>query len=225
MTDNERPEPTGAVQHRRPWRIVLAGAALALLVAGGLLLAVGLGEQQPAPPRLAAPSSTSVSEPPTPAASAAASPAVLPASVPVRLTIPAIGVSTSLEHLGLGTGQVLQPPKDPGKAGWFRLGPTPGARGPAVLAGHVTWNQRKAVFFRLAELKPGQGIEVSRQDGRTARFTVTKVAQYVKTDFPSIDVYRNLDYAGLRLITCGGAYSTAHHRYSDNVVVYARLSS
>lgn len=45
MTDNERPEPTRAVQTRRRKRIVLAGAILALLVGGGLLLAIGLGEQ------------------------------------------------------------------------------------------------------------------------------------------------------------------------------------
>lgn len=225
MTDNERPEPTRAVQTRRRKRIVLAGAILALLVGGGLLLAIGLGEQQPAPPRAVPSSSAPAPDSPPSATSSAPSAEAMPASVPTHLTIPAIGVSTSLERLDLGAGRVMQPPKDPDKAGWYRKGPTPGTRGPAVLAGHVTWNQRKAVFFRLAELKPGQDIQVARADGRTARFTVTRVAQYPKASFPSIEVYHNLDYAGLRLITCGGAYSGSRHSYSDNVVVYARLAS
>jgi hypothetical protein len=81
------------------------------------------------------------------------------------------------------------------------------------------------VFFRLAELKPGARIEVLRKDGKSAVFTVTKTAQYPKDRFPSIDVYRNLDHAGLRLITCAGDHLPADRRYADNVVVYARLST
>ena len=45
----------------------------------------------------------------------------------------------------------MEVPADPANAGWYELGPSPGALGPAVVAGHVTWNQAPAVFFRLAE--------------------------------------------------------------------------
>jgi phosphodiesterase/alkaline phosphatase D-like protein len=94
-----------------------------------------------------------------------------------------------------------------------------------VIAGHVTWNGARSVFFRLAELRPGARIKVLRADGTTAVFTVTSTAQYPKDRFPSIDVYRNLDHAGLRLVTCAGDYSPEDRRYADNIVVYARLST
>ncbi|MFE6029200.1 class F sortase [Streptomyces niveus] len=38
------------------------------------------------------------------------------------------------------------------------------------------------------------------------------------------EVHRNLDHAGLRLITCGGDFSEADRRYADSVVVYATLT-
>ncbi|WP_239091494.1 class F sortase [Streptomyces sp. SID14478] len=143
------------------------------------------------------------------------------ASAPTRLSIPAIGVNTSLERLGLDKSRAMETPKNPAKAGWFTPGPTPGAKGPAVIAGHVTWNQTKSVFFNLARLRHGDHIAVQRNDGSTARFTVTRTEQYAKDHFPSIEVYRNIDYAGLRLITCAGTYRD--HHYADNVVVYATL--
>jgi len=97
--------------------------------------------------------------------------------------------------------------------------------GPAVIAGHVTWNQQPAVFFRLAELRRGDVVEVVRDDDRVARFRVTAVATYPKARFATNAVFGGIDYAGLRLITCGGDFDRSAHRYRDNVVVFARLAS
>ncbi len=118
----------------------------------------------------------------------------------------------------------METPKDPAKAGWYRPGTSPGAIGPSVIAGHVTRDGVPAVFFELTELDPRDRIDVRRADGRTAEFTVDRIAVYPKNEFPTAEVYRNLDHAGLRLITCGGDYSQAGRRYADNVVVYARLT-
>ena len=118
----------------------------------------------------------------------------------------------------------METPKDPAKAGWYRPGTTPGAIGPSVIAGHVTWDRVPAVFFKLTELDPGDRIDVRRADGTTAVFTVDRTATYPKDDFPTVEVYRNLDHAGLRLITCGGDFSEKDSRYADNVVVYASLT-
>ncbi|MGC5341557.1 class F sortase [Streptomyces sp. DT24] len=217
---------------RRRRRNVLLVATTALLVIGGLLLALGTGRQRPAPPR-AVEKGTQAAEPPssrTPSGNATTGsggtsyPTPLPASRPVRVTIPALHVSSSLEELGLGEGRAMETPHDPDKAGWYRPGPAPGASGPAVIAGHVTWNGVPAVFFELAELDPGDRIDVERQDGRTAEFTVDRTAVYPKDRFPTVEVYRNLDHSGLRLITCGGSYSKAESRYAANVVVYATLT-
>ncbi len=113
----------------------------------------------------------------------------------------------------------------PPVAGWFTKGPTPGALGPAVIAGHVTWRREPAVFYRLGAMRPGDRVTVTRKDRRTAVFTVTRIARFPKLQFPTEDVYGPIDHAGLRLITCGGTYDTARHKYLDNVVVFARLDA
>ena len=55
-------------------------------------------------------------------------------------------------------------------------------------------------------------------------FTVTRVARFAKSRFPTRAVYGAIDHAGLRLVTCGGTYDAARKRYLDNVVVFAKLS-
>jgi sortase (surface protein transpeptidase) len=148
---------------------------------------------------------------------------VLPESDPVALSIPRIGIQSRLVKLGLDKYGVMETP-DPPVAGWFSRGAAPGALGPAVIAGHVTWNG-PAVFYRLGTLRRGDEVTVTREDGKTAVFTVTQVRQFPRSRFPSQAVYGPIDHAGLRLITCGGTYDGARHKYLDNVVVFARLAA
>jgi sortase (surface protein transpeptidase) len=129
-----------------------------------------------------------------------------------------------LIDLGLDDGE-MEVPQNPALAGWFSRGATPGALGPAVIAGHVTWNGAPAVFHRLGTRRRGDQVSVTRKDGKTAVFTVTRVAQYSKSRFPSKAVYGAIDHAGLRLITCGGTYDAARNRYLDNVIVFAKLKA
>ena len=74
-------------------------------------------------------------------------------------------------------------------------------------------------------MRRGDQVTVTRKDGKTAVFTVTRVARFSKSQFPSRAVYGPIDHAGLRLITCGGTYDAARNRYLDNVVVFARLTA
>jgi len=150
---------------------------------------------------------------------------VLPESHPVSVSIPSIGVRSKLVDLGLDADGALDVPRDPALAGWFSRGAAPGALGPAVIAGHVTWDGAPAVFRRLGTLQRGDQVAVTRKDGKTAVFTVSRVARFSKSRFPTHAVYGAIDHAGLRLITCGGTYDAARHRYLDNVVVFARLES
>ncbi|WP_432001994.1 class F sortase [Streptomyces sioyaensis] len=150
--------------------------------------------------------------------------AAMPKSAPERLSIPALKVSSPLEPLGQHRNGSMQTPRDPDKAGWYEPGPTPGSQGPAVIAGHVSWNGKPAVFHALSKMKAGDTIDVTRQDGSTAKFTVDRVAQYPKNKFPTLEVYKNLDHAGLRLITCSGEYDQGKHYYPDNLVVFASLT-
>ncbi|MFC8073993.1 class F sortase [Streptomyces sp. NPDC057307] len=214
-------------------RTALIVAIPVLLVVGGLLLVLGMGRQQPAPPKAVDKGGPSVADsaprstgpaPESEKKSEKKRAAALPASDPVRVMIPSLKVNSTLERLGLDKNRAMETPEDPDKAGWYHPGPAPGANGPSVIAGHVTWDGAPTVFFDLARIDPGDKVEVARKDGRTAEFTVDRVATYAKDKFPTVEVYRNLDHAGLRLITCGGDFSEADRRYADNVVVYATLT-
>ena len=143
-------------------------------------------------------------------------------SAPVRLRIPAIGVRSHLMRLGLLDDGSLEVPPGAYPAGWYTGAPTPGELGPAIIAGHVNWNEDVGVFEHLDDLAPGDRVVVSRENGSTAVFRVVRVEEYEKTAFPSRAVYGNIDHAGLRLITCGGLNDETNV-YEDNTVAFAEL--
>lgn len=148
----------------------------------------------------------------------------LPRSAPVRLRIPAIGVDAPVTGLGLTADGALEvpPAEDPDLAGWYRGGPAPGAKGTAIVAGHVDNARGPAVLYSLGTLKRGARIEVTRRDARTAVFTVDAVEVYANADFPDRKVYGPTGRAELRVITCGGGFSPGSG-YRGNVVAYAHL--
>ena len=199
---------------------------MAGLVAAGLLTAGALA-QDPAPPAARTDGAAS-SEAPAPAATAGpfqegpVGPEMA-SSPPVTISIPDLKVSSAMERLDLEPDNNLSVPGDPDKTGWYVGGPAPGVLGPAVIAGHVTWDGSPAVFFKVGSMKPGQPIEVGRRDGSTAVFEVEKVTQVAKSKFQTEAVYGSINHAGLRLITCGGTYDKKSNRYLDNVVVFAKL--
>jgi hypothetical protein len=86
---------------------------------------------------------------------------------PVRIRIPAIGVDAPVEPLTVDQDGVLPPPGTNDGAGWWRDGPEPGERGPAVIVGHLDSKRGPAVFFRLTDLTSGVHIFVDRADGTT----------------------------------------------------------
>jgi hypothetical protein len=201
-------------------RSVAVGAVL--LVTGVCLVGTGLSAQSVAP----SPALHLVTDG-APAERAVVAAAPLAASPPVGIDIASIGVHAPIGSVGLGPNGAIEVPA-PGPSddgpGRYRLSPTPGALGPAVIVGHLdSLHAGPSVFFRLGELTPGQQVEVRRVDGRTAVFEVTAVASYVKHVFPSGAVFGDVDHAGLRLITCGGPIDPATGHYRDNTVVFATL--
>ncbi len=146
------------------------------------------------------------------------------ASTPVRIEIPAIGVESDLIGLGLQPDGTMEIPLAGFPGGWYDGSPTPGEVGPSIVAGHVDWGGSPGIFYRLRELKSGDSVIVSRQDDSVLTFTVSDVEQYPKAEFPTASVYGDIDYAGLRLITCGGAFDDDAASYDDNIVVYAALT-
>lgn len=151
-------------------------------------------------------------------------PIPLSTSAPVRVVIQRLGVDRKPIALGLTKAGELEVPGTAEDLGWYTGGPTPGAMGAAVIAGHVSYN-KPGVFYRLATLQRGDVVEVTRKDGSTAVFTVSGTRTYPKDKFPTADVYGFVDRAALRLITCGGDYNANTRHFEDNIVVYADMTS
>ena len=215
---------------RLPWLRRVPRRRLAALALGAGLVAVTVGSTGLAAAALSPQHAVQLPARPSPIP-APSGRTVLPASLstaeqvarPVWLSIPVIGVRTSLVDLGLRANGTLQVPSSTAVAGWYTGSPRPGTVGAAVIAGHVDSRSGPGIFFWLRDLRPGDRIYVGRADGTMAVFTVTAVRKVAKDLFPTAAVYGPVPDAELRLITCGGVFDRSLGSYLSNIVVFARL--
>ena len=205
-------------------RGAVRAAGLAGVLGLSVLVADPAGAPEPSGP--GAPAASSLVAGPVPATDlvpAGSAPRLR--SEPVRVQVERLSLDTAPVPLGLLPDGSLEVPTDAGTVGWYTGAPTPGERGPAVLAAHVDWKGLPGAFAELHTLRAGDRIRVDRADGTAVTFAVRRVGQYPKDAFPTAEVYGDLDHAGLRLITCGGAFDLSADSYTDNVVVFADLTA
>ena len=229
--------PADSSRDPRRWWVAVV---VVLLVVGAGFLSVGLlGNKDRPAGAAAAPQMTSLpaghpsrstsakpsTKPSTKPSGPSALPGIVARSVPVRLRIPAIGMSVSLSTLGLNRDGTVQVPTNFQEAGWFRLGPSPGQMGSAVILGHVDSYKGPAAFYRLSSLRAGDQVDVSLVGGAVAHFVVKTMATYAKKNFPAQQVYGSHGYSGLQLVTCGGQFDSQTGHYLSNVVAYTSLVS
>jgi sortase family protein len=215
-------------RRRRRWIVLAVALAVVGAVCFGTVLArSGPDDPSPRTPAGAAPSVEveTISPAPAPTTPVPKTPRADPRVPPVSLSIPAIGVSKDLLTLGLRPDKTVEVPSsaDADFPGWYRLGPTPGQLGSAVILGHVDSVRGPAVFYQLRNLRPGSRVDVRLQNGATAHFAVRRVATYPNDEFPARKVYASRGVRALNLVTCGGAYDKARGGYQSNVVAYTRL--
>ena len=143
------------------------------------------------------------------------------------LSIPAVGLSTSLEAQGLRGGKVNPAP---GQVIWFtgydRV--RPGAAGTSVIAGHVISGGQPDSFAALEQLTKGDGVLLSYPGGATLRFEVTSTDIVDKDELTtSAQVWgANTDTRRVVLVTCDDqlGFRTDGHRKA-NFVAVAELPS
>jgi sortase (surface protein transpeptidase) len=140
---------------------------------------------------------------------------------PVRIIIPAIGVSAPVIPLHLNRNRTLQVPKSFSQTGWFVGGPEPGENGAAVIVGHVDSKSGPGVFYRLRALRRGDLIKVVLKNKATVRFVVRSGREVPKKRFPTKLVYGKTKAPSLRLITCDGRFDRSTGHYVDNHVIFA----
>ena len=149
----------------------------------------------------------------------------VPADPPFRpslLVLPG-GVRAPVVDVGLHPDGSLAIPDDPATVGRWDGGALAGdAFGGVVLAGHVdSARYGLGVMARLKALRTGDGVELRAAD-RVLRYRVTARRSVPQAELGgATDAFRQDVAPRLVLITCGGAFDPARHRYQDNLLVYA----
>jgi sortase (surface protein transpeptidase) len=144
--------------------------------------------------------------------------------VPVKLKIPKIGVTVSIESVGLDRQQRMDVPTNSDDAGWFRLGYKPGEKGNAVIDGHLDKvTGAPAAFWNISHLESGDRITTTDSNGKLYTFIVVNTAVYPYNNFPLQQVFGPSVQPMLNLITCQGTWDAASKNYSQREVVYAKL--
>jgi len=142
-------------------------------------------------------------------------------NAPVRVVIPSLGSDGVVVPTGVDERGELAVPDDAKELVWWQYGPTPGAPGSAVIAGHVDWKGVLGTFIRLDETPIGEVVTVTYADGTERAFTVTSVEL---VDKPAVAVNGTFARDGepvLRLVTCGGEFDSTARRHRSNVIVTA----
>jgi sortase (surface protein transpeptidase) len=206
---------SGLDRRRRFAMVVAAFVVVAVVAAFGYGL-VSLFVGAPGSPPAASNSGT-------PAGDSAAA-AALPYSVPTRLAIPSIGVNGGLQQVGVDSAKnTLELPAKIAQAAWFTGSKAPGQVGPTVLVGYISSGTKKpGVFARMAALKPGGEVRVTRTDGKTVLYQVDSVTEYPLNKMPTDKVFATTAAPSLRIITCGGSLHSTET--ASNVVVFAHMT-
>ena len=217
-TANPHPQGSSGV------RLLVCFLAL-VLGASGYVLGVQLSSPNVSYNRVPPPQPTQTGLP-TPVPHAAVPGVIaLGPSTPVSIDIPSLGIHADILALGLNPdGTVAVPGENQAtQAAWYDGSASPGQDGAAVILGHVDsfhLPRGRAVFYALGAAKKGDQVDVTRADGQVAVFTVDVATLVAKDDFPTGAVYGPTEGPELRLITCGGAYTTSTG-YAGNVIVFA----
>ncbi|MBS2970498.1 class F sortase [Metabacillus sp. KIGAM252] len=142
---------------------------------------------------------------------------------PVKVEIPKINVSGSIESVGtLPSGQ-MDVPKDDNNIGWFEPGTKVGNEGNAVLAGHVDNKTGPAVFYNLKKLEKGDEIKVKDNQGKELVFIVKNKVSYPRDKAPLDDIFGSTSRRNLNLITCTGTFDRSNRTHEERLVVYTEL--
>lgn len=155
-----------------------------------------------------------------------ASPTHVSIDQPTRLIVSAIHLNASIETVGLqADGDLDTPQKHPlDDVGWYNMGPLPGARGSAVIDGHLNRpGGAPAVFWYLKNLHIGDDVTVISRKGKTLHFRVTHIQAYQPQNAPLQAIFGDMSGNYLNLITCAGYWIPSEHQTTQRLVVYTSL--
>jgi uncharacterized repeat protein (TIGR01451 family) len=142
---------------------------------------------------------------------------------PYRIRIPALGIDTVVESVGVTAGGLMDVPGNLWDTAWLQTGVKPGASGQAVIDGHLDSVTGQAVFSDLHRLHPGDRIYVSDASGAELTFRATALQVEPLDGFPTLQVFGPAHGRFLNLITCAGTFDKTRRTYDHRLVVFAQL--
>src|SRR5262249_59054021 len=144
---------------------------------------------------------------------------------PVSLRIASVGIDAKTETLEIVDGG-LQDPTTADEVAWYKDTAKLGEAGNVVMAGHLNyWGIPEGVFFHLADVKKGDIVEVTGENGVVYRYKVQWVKQ---VDVAGADVAKLVGKTkkpSLTLITCGGQWDGSAQEYNQRTVLRALLET
>ncbi|GLV57230.1 hypothetical protein KDH_40660 [Dictyobacter sp. S3.2.2.5] len=174
---------------------------------------------RPTPRPTVAPTPTSMPPTPTPVP-------IVRVAEPVHIRIPAIGVDTEVEPVGvLASGNLDTPHRNKWDGtGWYESGPRPGEKGSAVIDGHVDRDGGSpAVFWNLQYMKPGDEVIITTSSGQQLHFRTIR-SEAIPPDPSHLQgIFGDSSGTYLNMITCAGVWIPSQGQTSLRLVVYTKL--
>ena len=151
---------------------------------------------------------------------------------PTRMAIPRISIDAEVVTMNFEEGTNIPAVPSRGElVAWYDFTAAPAVGSNAVFTGHVDWQTAggapiPGVFYRLRELRIGDEISLTLEDGVSVTYRVTgNVA--TKYDDPNVGKSMNLTKKDVvTLITCGGSWvndpsKDSGGNYTHRIVVRA----
>lgn len=144
------------------------------------------------------------------------------AIIPVRISVPSIGVNAEVIQVGKKADGTMGTPSDFRQVAWYSLGSKPGATGNAVFAGHVNNALTTAgVFSNLSKVEIGDYITVTDENGKSLVYQVSEKTQYPADEAPAAEIFTTTGSSKIVLITCDGDWVASERSFDKRLVVTA----
>lgn len=139
---------------------------------------------------------------------------------PVGLEIPKIKLASRIVPIEMGKDQVLHPPQDTDRTGWWRRSARPGStRGQILLTGH-TVHSGGGVMNRLGDLEAGDTVRIRTRKELTT-YRVIQISTWTReqvADTANELFGQNVNHRRLVLVTCT---DWVDGEYTRNIVAFA----
>jgi hypothetical protein len=208
--------------------------AVAFVLAAGLTSGCGAEETSPSPKDAASaspivPGPTNTAPPLTATSAPIATATPRPFNgVPARFRIPLQEIDAKIERLGIGANNTLAAPSDAlGAVGWYPDYGAPEAPGYAYFSGFVYFNGEPGPLAKLAQMQPGQTIELVDEHDAKAVYMVQSLTRYTPGTLPFADILqgkgRPENASWITILTGGGRLDSEGDFTDFDVVVAVRV--